>query len=603
MLKNSCTNTSNNLHSILKMLSSLYNEKCGKKYIVWKVIDSIVDSIISFSYIIIPGLIINELTSEIDFFKLVLLVCILAFAPLLNYLKNISIGMYLKKVKMKLIRIFNIKFQEHIADMEYETLEKPDVRVLKQRAGVTAPAPIYMFDRLIPLFSAMVSLGMMSSVIFTLHPLIIVLIIFVVFINSVVTKKINDKNFEHNKEVSIYNNLYYTHFYDLADTSSAKEIRLYNLKNFFINLFTKDGVKIDQILLKSEAYKNKMQIVHIFTGLIQQVILYSYLVYIVIKKNLAIGSMTIYLSTVSKISNTLTVVFNQYLDIKNYCMEISEYIEFMRIPTYKEKSGDLFPIFNADSIIEFKNVSFKYPSSERYALKDINLKIYGNKKICIVGSNGSGKTTLIKLITRLYEPTEGEILLNGINVNEYNINEYSKIFAPVFQDYYLYNLSVAENIALSHEYNISEINEIMIRSGLVSMVERSNKGCKTQVWKNIEADGIEPSGGEGQKMAIARAIFRNASLYLLDEPTASLDPNAEYEIYCNFNKLIKNKAAVLITHRLSAVQLADEIVVFDKGKLVEQGTHNDLYGLNGIYAKMFDKQAEFYRQDIKVDYR
>ena len=437
----------------------------------------------------------------------------------------------------------------------------------------------------------------MSTIIATLHPLIIVLILLVVIVNSIVTKRINDKNFENKNEISKYNNLYYTHFNDLSDTTSAKEIRIYDLKDYFMNLFTKDGEKIDALCMKDELYRNKMQAFHVLTSLIQQFVLYVYLIYSVIQKGLAIGSMTIYLSTVSKISTALTTVFNQFLEIKRYCLDIAEYMSFMNIPTSQEKSGRRIPKYDADSIIEFKNVSFKYPGCDHYALEKINLKIYANKKICIVGENGSGKTTFIKLITRLYEPSEGVIMLNGIDIREYDIKKYREIFAPVFQDYSLYNLSLIENITFSKEAIMHNADEVIKKSGLQSLVEHTPKGYHTQIWKNIDADGIEPSGGEGQKIAIARALYKNAYLYLLDEPTASLDPNAEYDIYCRFNELIKNKAAILITHRLSAVQLADEVFVFCNGKIVERGTHQELYSSKGIYTEMFDKQAMFYRNN------
>lgn len=586
-----------NLVTVYTMIKKLCREKGGKCYIIGKILLSIFDSVLSIVYLVIPGLIINELTTTRLYHKLLVLVGILLIAPIVNYVKNISLGTYLQQTKMSLIRRFNICFQDHIAEMEYETLEKPDVRVLKQRASVTAPAPIYMFDRLIPFLTAIITLIMMSTIIATLHPLIIVLILFVVIVNSIVTKKINDKNFENKKEISKYNNLYYTHFNDLSDTASAKEIRIYDLKEYFINLFTKEGETIDSLSMKDELYRKKMQAFHVLSGLLQQVILYAYLIYSVVQKGLAIGTMTIYLSTVSKISTALTTVFNQFLEIKRYCLDITEYMSFMSIPTSQEKSGRYTPVFDASSIIEFKNVSFKYPGCDHYALEKVNIKIYGNKKICIVGENGSGKTTFIKLITRLYEPCDGVITLNGMDIREYDIKEYRKIFAPVFQDYSLYNLSLIENITFSKKATAYDANDVIKKSGLLSLVEHTPKGYHTQIWKNIDPNGIEPSGGEGQKIAIARAIYKSAHLYLLDEPTASLDPNAEYDIYCKFNELINNKAAILITHRLSAVQLADEIYVFCGGRIVESGTHQELYLSKGIYTEMFDKQAQFYRDN------
>ena len=503
--------------------------------------------------------------------------------------------MHLQKIRIKLIRIFNIRFQEHIFEMKYETLENPNVRILKQRASVAAPAPLYMFDRIVHLLASFISFLAMTTIIFTLHPLIIVLVFAIVVINSLVTKKINDKNFENKKTISIYNNLYYTHFYDMSDTTAAKEIRLYDIKDFFIDLFSNDAKKIDDLSLKDIVYRKKLNVIQVLTNIIQQLLLYIYLIYRVVKSSLAIGSMTIYLSTVSKISTILTTIFNQYLDIKRYSLDIAEYIDFMNIPTYEKESGCMKPVFHDNSIIEFKNVSFKYPGCDHYALKNVNLKIYGNQKLCIVGANGSGKTTFIKLITRLYEPTDGQILLNGKDIKEYAIQDYHKLFAPVFQDYYLYNLSILENITLSKNYDSSIVQDVLCKSGLTSVINTASKGYNTQIWKNIEADGIEPSGGEGQKIAIARAFLRNAPLYLLDEPTASLDPNAEYDIYCMFNELIKNASAILITHRLSAVQLADNIAVFDDGQIVEYGTHKELYEKGGIYTEMFNKQAQFYR--------
>ena len=234
----------NNLQTVLDMILKLWKEKGGRFYITCKGVLAIFDSILSVVYVVVPGLIINELTSTKSYANLFLFVGILLIAPVVNYIKNISLGTHLQKTRMSLIRAFNIRFQDHIADMEYETLEKPDVRVLKQRASVTAPAPVYMFDRLIPFLTAVVSLIMMSTIIATLHPLIIVLIVLVVVVNSAVNKKINNKNFENKKEISKYNNLYYTHFNDLSDTSSAKEIRLYDIKDYFIDLFSKDGEKI-----------------------------------------------------------------------------------------------------------------------------------------------------------------------------------------------------------------------------------------------------------------------------------------------------------------------------------------------------------------------
>ena len=227
----------------------------------------------------------------------------------------------------------------------------------------------------------------------------------------------------------------------------------------------------------------------------------------------------------------------------------------------------------------------------------MNIKILCNEKLCIVGANGSGKSTFIKLLARLYYPTEGEILLNGINIYEYDYKEYQRLFSPVFQDFCGYFMSLKDNIVLNKEYNQKKLDQICNKCGLTSLLNKLVKGYDTQIGKWIDDEGIQPSGGEFQKIAIARAIYNDAPMFLLDEPTAALDPLIEYEIYKQFSEMITNKTAILITHRLSAVHLADKVAVFENGELVEYGTHKQLYAKGDKYAEMFNKQAQFYRDD------
>ena len=197
---------------------------------------------------------------------------------------------------------------------------------------------------------------------------------------------------------------------------------------------------------------------------------------------------------------------------------------------------------------------------------------------------------------RLYFPTEGEILLNGININCYDYSAYQRLFAPVFQDFANYHLTIGENITFSKEYDLKKLNKVCKQCGLMELLEKLPKGYETQVGKWIDESEIDPSGREEQRIAIARARYRDGYVFVLDEPTAALDPFAEYEIYSQFNNMTENKTAIFITHRLSAVKLADAVVVFDNGELKEYGTHGQLYAKNGIYKEMFDKQAEFYRE-------
>jgi len=318
------------------------------------------------------------------------------------------------------------------------------------------------------------------------------------------------------------------------------------------------------------------------------------LIYSVLQKGLAIGNMTIYISAAGQFAGSLQQVMGSYMGFSRSSLDVQEMIDFMDIPLTQHETGDKTPVFDKNSVIEFKNVSFRYPGSENYALKDMSLKINGSEKLCIVGANGSGKTTFIKLLTRLYMPAEGEILLNGLNINEYDYIKYQRLFAPVFQDFTRFVLSLGENIVLTSEYDRERLEEVGAQSGLSPLIGKLPKGYATQVTKQIDDEGFEPSGGEGQRIAIARAVYHGAPIYLLDEPTAALDPLAEHEIYTQFSKMIADKAAVLITHRLSAVKLSDKVAVFEKGRLTEYGTHRQLYDNGGIYTEMYKKQSEFY---------
>jgi len=377
----------------------------------------------------------------------------------------------------------------------------------------------------------------------------------------------------------------------------AKEFRLFNLKSFIIDRYVARQTETDKLNLKSNMIWQKAGTFNSVTNLIQQLAIYAYLVYSVIARGLAIGSMTIYISATERFSGSLSQVMQQYTDFSRQSLDVQEMIDFMNIPSLQLSSGDKTPVFDKSSVIEFKNVSFKYPGSDNYALKDMNIKLRGDEKLCIVGANGSGKSTFIKLLTRLYMPAAGEIFLNGINIKEYDYIKYQRLFAPVFQDCPRFYFSLRDNIVLASEYNQERLEQVGENSGLAPLAAKQPDGYDTQLGKWFDKKGFEPSGGEIQRIAIARAVYHDAPVFLLDEPTAALDPLAEYEIYTQFNKMILDRAAVLITHRLSAVRLADKIAVFENGGLIEYGTHKELFENGGVYTEMYKKQAEFYLEE------
>ena len=248
-----------------------------------------------------------------------------------------------------------------------------------------------------------------------------------------------------------------------------------------------------------------------------------------------------------------------------------------------------------DYEIEFRHVSFRYPGSDTFALQDVSMKFRVGERLAVVGMNGSGKTTFIKLLCRLYDPTEGEILLNGINIKKYDYDEYRSVFSVVFQDFHLFAYGLGENVAARMHYDRQLAERCLQYAGFEERLKELPDGLDTYLYKDFCKQGIDISGGEAQKIALARALYKDAPFIILDEPTAALDPIAEYEIYSKFNDIVEDKTAVYISHRLSSCRFCDTIAVFDHGQIVQHGSHDELMAdANGKYQELWNAQAQYY---------
>ena len=239
-------------------------------------------------------------------------------------------------------------------------------------------------------------------------------------------------------------------------------------------------------------------------------------------------------------------------------------------------------------------MSFRYPNQDQWSLRHVTCRLPKGQKLAVVGPNGAGKTTFIKLLCRLYDPTEGEILLNGIDIRKYDYGEYLSLLSVVFQDFRIFSMKLGENVAASVDYNSQRVWECLEKAGMRERVERMPDGLETGLFQQKE-DGIELSGGEGQKLAIARALYKDAPVVVLDEPTAALDPVSEYEIYSRFGRLVEGKTSVYISHRMSSCRFCDVVFVFDGGTIVQQGSHEALLDQEeGLYAQLWRAQAQYY---------
>lgn len=587
----------NVIKNYIYMLKIACKEKKGRIYFVIKILLSLYSVVPKVVFLVFPGLIINELIQDKNINNLLFYVLMIITIPIFDKLVLKIINTYLQKIKLYLLLKFGRKFDYHIMMMDYEVFEDPDIQDLIYRADATFSNTISFVDKTCELLSAFLSLLVVFTILASLNAIIVIVVIMLVLVNAYITKKNNNIQFENEKKLTKFNRF-------LGQIGAipkmfmyAKEVRLFDMKDYLANTVIDKGSEANKIRLDNVRNTYNTQLYFSLTNFLQQGIIYAYLIWQVLEGNLSIGNMTIYLSAISQFASLFSNFVQSYLNIAKDSLKIEEYKKLISIPLKQYELGHKIPIISEKSIIEFKNVSFKYPGSNILVLKNINLVLKLNEKICLVGTNGSGKTTLIKLLMRLYLPTEGEILLDGVNINEFEYESYQKLFSPVFQDFKLYIDSIKENIVLNDNINYDKLYKVCNEVMLLKKIQSLPNGFDTQVFKLYDKNGFEPSGGESQRIAIARALYKGAPIYLLDEPTAALDPLIENEIYQQFSNIISNKFAIMITHRLSIVKLTNKIILMDKGEILGFDSHSVLYEKNQFYKNMYDVQAKYYQEN------
>ena len=311
---------------------------------------------------------------------------------------------------------------------------------------------------------------------------------------------------------------------------------------------------------------------------------------------ISVGSVLQYVGAFGNFYNGIAGLLSVYVNVDVQSKYLALFEDFMELEN-KKYEGTL-PTEKRDDNkyeIEFRDVSFRYPNSPDYVLSHVNAKLRIGEKTAMVGPNGAGKTTFIKLLCRLYDPTEGEILLNGINIKLYDYREYMSLFSVVFQDFQMFAFSVAENVATSMEYDEKKIMDCIGAAGLAERLAELPEGIRTNLYQ-LQEGGVEVSGGEAQKLAIARALYKDAPFVVLDEPTSALDPVAEYDIYKRFDDLVQEKTAVYISHRMSSCRFCNNIFVFEDGRIVQKGSHDSLMlDVEGLYSRLWNAQAQYYQ--------
>ena len=383
-----------------------------------------------------------------------------------------------------------------------------------------------------------------------------------------------------------------------ASDETAKEVKLFNLSGFVIDRFRLLSEKFYNSNKKIAVKRASWGTLFSFIGSLGYYTAYVVMILQTIEGAISIGTLTFLAGSFRQLRTLLESILSRFTSVSQGAIYLRDYFDFFEIqPKIKTGAGSLSFPNPVKEGFTFENVGFRYQNSDAWANRNLNFTLHAGEKLALVGENGAGKTTLVKLLARLYDPTEGRILLDGIDLREYDLLQLRRNIGVIFQDYLHYQMSVAQNIAVGNidEQHNRDLIEAAAEKSLASTVVQKLPNKYEQALGKRFNDGVELSGGEWQKVALARAYMREAQLLILDEPTSALDARAEYQVFQRFAELTQGKIAVLISHRFSTVRMADRILVLDQGNMLEIGTHEELLASGGRYAELFELQAMGYR--------
>ena len=501
---------------------------------------------------------------------------------------------------------------EKAMNLSYASIEDREVTLLRQQVINESNTGYNLFylikcveqfvvytTRIFVSVSLTASFFTMSGIAVWAKLLLVVGMIFTVVIGVLVNKKSSELRMNYfsscNEENTILNKLicYLDHY------TSGKDIRLYAMEKPLAEFM---GKKVyDSLCDREQTMRFRCAGLNFLSTVMSSVLrfgIYLLLISASLAGELSVGAIAQYVSCVMLF---LTAVFGLVnavqLSIVNH-VYLERFFSYFDIPNpMYQGSLSVEKRDDNDYSIEFRDVSFKYPGSDVYALLHVNVKFKIGEKLAVVGMNGSGKTTFIKLLCRLYDPTEGVILLNGVDIRKYNYQEYMSIFSVVFQDFQLFAFSLGQNVAAGAEYDRSCVEKSLKEAGFSKRLSEIPEGMETCLYHDFDTNGVEVSGGEAQKIAIARALYKSGPFIVLDEPTAALDPVSEYEIYRKFNEISGGKTAIYISHRLASCRFCDDILVFSEGQIIQHGTHDALLTQEGgKYVELWNAQAQYYME-------
>ena len=492
----------------------------------------------------------------------------------------------------------SVKIMEHAAILDLDQFEDSEFYDKLERARQQTVGRTILLSQVLSQVQDLITMGFLAAGLIVFNPWLLLLLLIAVIPAFIAESYFNDKDYTLSRsQTPERRELDYIRFIGASD-ETAKEVKIFDLSAFLIDRFRHLSNKFfnanKPLIMKRSLWGTVFAIL----GSLGYYGAYIFIIAKTISGNLSIGSLTFLAGSFRQLRILLEGILSRFTAVSQGAIYLKDFFDFFNIQPKIKLSINGLPFPNPiKQGFTFKDVGFRYINSDRWANRHLNFTLRAGEKLALVGENGAGKTTLVKLLARLYDPTEGAIFLDGHDLREYDLAELRKQVGVIFQDYIRYQMTVSQNIAIGN-IDEKENRELIIhaaRQSLADLLVEKLPGKYDQALGKRFNQGVELSGGEWQKIALARAYMKDAQLLILDEPTSALDARAEYEVFQRFSELTKGKTAVLISHRFSTVRMADRILVLEKGELLEEGSHQELLKRNGRYSELFNLQAMGYQ--------
>ena len=498
--------------------------------------------------------------------------------------------------------------QKKMLSMSYPLTENPRILALQAKAYEYCDSrhrmPQALWGALGRLIHHTLAFLIYLFLLTNLHPVLVVVVIVTTVISYAVTNHLNKWEYRHVQEENALEKQVAYLKWNAADRKIGKDVRVFGMSPWLKAVYASSLRLYDAFIARRERTYLIGNVVDLLLTLARNGIAYWYLISMTLREGLPASQFLLYFTAISGFATWVAGILEDLSTVQKFSLEVDNVRALLEWPEpFLFEEGKPLPVQkDGKYTLELKNVTFRYPGAEKDTLTRVNLTIPAGEKLAIVGLNGAGKTTLVKLLCGFYDPTEGAVLLNGQDIRQFNRRDYYEHFSAVFQQYSLLDVTVAENVAQSTEnIDMPLVKTCVEKAGLTEKIESLSKGFDTILGRNIYDEGVELSGGETQRLMLARALYKNAPIIVLDEPTAALDPIAEHDMYLKYDQMTVGRSAVYISHRLASTRFCDRIIFLKDGVIAEEGTHDGLLAANGGYAQLFAIQSKYYQEGGELD--